>query len=420
MNNNVITYQLSKNQKKILDNLLKSESMYNVLNAGRQSGKTFVMSRLATILALTEPNSKTLVVAPYSSQSDTFFFNVMQIERIGQLISKIIRSPYKTVEFSTGASIDFRSADNPKSIRSKSYNFIFLDEFAFFKKDAFDLAITPTLIASGDKCKLFFSSTPNGLTGLFYDLYLKGINPNETNYTYNYMNFNDNPNRNMDFINAEEMRLPSNRFRQEFLGEFVSDGGDVFQNIDNVLVLDNMIKSIPNAQYYAGIDWGRSNDNTVLTILNRDREVAFCKSYSGNWNKQLDDIMLILKDYKPIVYAESNGIGDPLIDQARKGYSNITPFITSNNSKKEIIENLKMIILKEEIKLPSRKANLDLFKELSNYTYSITKTGLISYHHRDGEHDDFVDSLAIANHCYDKHTVGFNSMQYAKRNNFYS
>lgn len=418
---NQITNNLSDRQYEILKSLLYSDAMYNVLNAGRQSGKTYLMSRLSLILAIIQENKgcKILIAAPYNTQTDTFFYNVMQIEGVDPVIKKVVQSPYKSITFKNGSTIDFRSADNPKSIRSKSYKYIFLDEFSFFKEGAFDLAIVPTLIASGDSCRLYFSSTPNGLTGLFYELHLKGLDKNEPNYTYQHMDYNANPKKNMAIIRSEELRQPSNRFRQEFLGEFISDGGDVFEEIDKVSTLNNIIKSVPNGRYFAGIDWGRAQDNTVLTIINSDRQVVFCKSFEGNWNKQINDLGLMLNEYKPIVYAESNGIGDPLIEQIRTKYSNIKPFVMTNASKKEIVENLRMDILKNEIQLQSRKLNVQLFRELTNYTYSITKTGLISYHHRPDGHDDFVDSLAIANHCFSKHTVSFKGVEFEKRSNFY-
>ena len=412
MSRNSFTYPLSVTQYQILINLLMSDSMYNTLNAGRQSGKTFIMSRLASILAIIKENKgcKILVVAPYNVQSDTFFFNVLQIEGIDTFIHKTIQSPYKSILFNNNSVIDFRSADNPKSIRSKSYNFIFLDEFAFFKDGAFDLAIVPTLIASGNKCKLFFSSTPDGVTGLFYELCLKGQDITETNYTYNYINYNDNPNANYEIIESERLRQPSNRFKQEFLGEFISDGGDVFTDIDKILIIDKIIPYNSVDRYYAGIDWGRASDDTVLTILNKNKECVYCNDFQGSWEKQINDISLILKEYKPIVYAETNGIGDPLLTQLKKEYANVNPFITSNSSKKEIVENLRMCIMKDEIKLFNRKLSPKLYTQMSNFTYSTTKTGLITYHHRPQENDDYVDSVCIANYCYDKHNIGFKAI----------
>lgn len=401
-----------------MNEFFDTHSTYNILNAGRQSGKTYTLARLVFILGIFHNNTKILVAAPYNTQSDTFFYNVMQIERSYDMIKKSVQSPYKSIELINGSVIDFRSVDNPKSIRSKSYNYIFCDEFAFFKDGAFDLAIVPTLIASGNNCKLFFASTPNGTTGLFYDMAMKGRDVNEDDYSYYYMNYNDNPHRNLDIIESERLRQPSKRFNQEFLGEFIDDGGEVFEGIDDVSILIKYQEYQPGNRYTAGIDWGKVSDKSVLTILDKDRNVVFIHSYSGDWNKQINDMAVVLNKYRPIVYAESNGLGDPLVSQLRTKYSNIREFVTTNTSKKEIVEQLRMTIVLKDISLPTSKLCPELINEMTNYTYSLTKTGLITYHHKLGEHDDYLDSLMIANYAHSKHSVGFKAVG-GRYSNFY-
>lgn len=419
---NFLTASLSIGQYNLFQALLKSKATYNILNAGRQSGKTYTLARLATTLSIINGNEKlnTLVVAPYNSQVDTFFLNILQIEGVMNLIANIKVSPYKTIIFKNGSILDLRSADNPKSIRSKSYNYIFLDEFAFFKEDAFDLAIVPTLIASGNSCKLVFSSTPNGLTGQFYEMVQKGKDINEIDYAYYYINYNDNPKRNLGIIKKEYYRLPTPRFNQEFLGMFESDGGGVFTNFEDLCTIKKTMPSIKGGKYFAGIDWGKADDSTVLTILNDNKETVFSEAFKGDWVKQANDLGLVLNDYRPLVYAESNGVGDPAIEHLKQYYGNVKSFIMSNQSKKEIVEGLRMSIMKQEILLQSKKYNSAQYIQLSNYTYSLTKTGLITYHHRPNEYDDYVDSLAMANYAYDKHNKQFKGVRINKRSNFYN
>lgn len=62
------------------------------------------------------------------------------------------------------------------------------------------------------------------------------------------------------------------------------------------------------------------------------------------------------------------------------------------------------------ISIPTFNLCDKLHSQLIDFTYSISKSGLITYHHKLGSHDDYVDSLAIANYCYDKHNVVFSSV----------
>lgn len=425
MHRNSFTYPLSDKQFEIYSNLIKSDAMYNTLNAGRQSGKSFTFSRVAATFAVIE-KCNILIVAPYSVQVETFYNHIMTIEGINVFVKRRRLSPYPEIVFKSGSVMHFRSADNPNSIRSKSYNYIFIDEAAFLKQKAFDLAISPTLIASGDSCKLFFASTPNGRSGLFYDLYIKGEDPDQYRYTYQYMYYKDNPMANMDIINSEKERMPKELYNQEFLGKFISDGGDVFDNLNNVLVLKSFEKPILNQMYFAGIDFGSKRDRSSITILNQKREMVFHKTFGGeddestqNWIIQEKELSDILNYYRPITYAESNGVGDAVIASLKKYYGNIKHFNTSNSSKVDMIQSLRSAIFKEEILLAEEKLIPGLVYELTNYTYSLTKTNKITYHHRENEHDDQVDSLALANYSFENHNRGWQTPNYGNRSKFF-
>ena len=60
--------------------------------------------------------------------------------------------------------------------------------------------------------------------------------------------------------------LPERIFRQEFLAEFILDGGSVFRSVD-ACVHDEGDHSGP---YVIGVDWGKRDDFTVFTVADRD------------------------------------------------------------------------------------------------------------------------------------------------------
>jgi hypothetical protein len=199
---------------------------------------------------------------------------------------------------------------------------------------------------------------------------------------------------------------------------FIDSGGEVFENIKDVSIIDAYSGYEVNNKYFGGLDYGSVGDNSVLTIVDKNRAVVSLTVHSGDYTKQLDEMLVILKLYKPILYAEANSMGLPNINFLKKHYSNVKEFYTTNSSKKDIIEALKLAIYKKEIELPSPKLCPILNKELNNYTFSMTKTGLITYHHRPGEHDDTVMSLAISNYCYNQHNKGFKAIS-INRSNFH-
>jgi hypothetical protein len=72
------------------------------------------------------------------------------------------------------------------------------------------------------------------------------------------------------------------------------------------------------------------------------------------------------------------------------------------------------------IGIPNDKVEPDLYLEMEDYTFTISKSGLISYHHKPGKHDDLIDSLALANEAYAKNTFNFNAKSMPKQNKFHN
>ena len=80
------------------------------------------------------------------------------------------------------------------------------------------------------------------------------------------------------------------------------------------------------------------------------------------------------------------------------GNNLIGDFWTSQESKTDIIENLKLSFSKGAIFIPTRDKLSILYDELSMFTYKMLPSGGISYSAPSGGTDDCVMSLAFANH----------------------
>jgi hypothetical protein len=209
----------------------------------------------------------------------------------------------------------------------------------------------------------------------------------------------DNPLINPDELWESKKTLPEHIFNQEIMAQFLDSGGEVFQNIDNYCKLQAFASYNPSHKYYAGLDLAKQNDYTVLTILNQDGEVVeIFRTNKSTYELIVNDVLTIVKKYKPQLLVEVNGVGDPLFERIQKAYPAAKPFITTQDSKANIIEELIISLNEGKLILPSKTLFEPLYNELNIFTFTYSPaTRKLRYGAPVGFHDDCVMSLSFAN-----------------------
>jgi phage FluMu gp28-like protein len=387
-------------QREIIDACTDDTTKYIIGCFGRQAGKSFTAMNLILKWALEDNGSVSMWVSPVYSQAKKVFTELTNTIA-GTGLTKSINKSELTITFINGSVIYFRSGEREDTLRGYTLNYLVVDESAYIKDEVWNTVLRPTVLVQGKK--VLFISTPKG-RNWFYNLAMRGYGDEYPQYkTFHATSF-DTP-----FITEEElleakMSLPDSIYKQEILAEFIDDGGEVFASIKTNCVLQNYPKKEDDLKYYAGLDFGRQNDYTVLTILNsRGEMVDFYRERQKSWDIIISEVVAMLRKWKPVCYAEVNSIGDVLYEQIRKQYPGVQPFVTSNDSKQNLIEDLIMSLNEEKIKLPSPELNADLYKELSVFTYEYSpKSRKVKYGSPSGFHDDCVISLALSYHSFKK------------------
>ena len=385
---------LHQGQEEIVYDILNSDSMFYTVNTPRQFGKSFMAIQLMLYFALNNPNSKLMFTTPVYSQVSKVFQELVNGVRNSGVIKSFNRAE-NSILFINNSELYFKSVKLPDNLRGYSIDYLICDEAALYKKGIFGTVLRPMLAVRGKKCILL--STPKG-KNFFYSFYMKGLNSDEPRYRCYKGSSDKNPYANREEIEDARKSLPGAVFKQEYLAEFIDDGGDIFTNINVNSTIKEWIGPQPDESYYAGVDLGRQNDFTVLTIL--DSKGRICYIYRQNqqeWTKMIDEMVVVLKRYKPrTTLVECNGIGDVVFDLMKKKYPNITAWITSGPSKIDIIEKLILSLQEKRISLPTKELFEPLHNELMDFSFTYNKsTRHIRYAARTG-HDDTVMSLAIA------------------------
>jgi hypothetical protein len=196
-------------------------------------------------------------------------------------------------------------------------------------------------------------------------------------------------------IEAARDELPERVFRQEYLAQFLESGGGIVRRISDAIRTDARPLD-PNRTYVGGIDWGRTNDFTVLTLIDVEaRHVAAIDRFGRvDYHTQLERFRAMHDQYRVSAWvAEQNSMGMPLVEQLqREGYP-VQAFTTTNATKAQIIDALALAFERGDLTIPD---HAELIAELQAYDMERLPSGLIRYSAPEGMHDDIVISLALA------------------------
>ena len=392
-----ILYNPHPNQRKIHNAINNGTEKYYVINIGRQFGKTLLALNQMLYWALNNKGCKIAWVSPVYKQSKKVFEETFKAFAKRMEIYRKVNQSELIIEYLTGSTIQFFSAERYDNIRGFTFDYLVCDEFAFMDEKAWTEVLRATVLVKGKKVLLI--STPKGKNHFYKMHQLEGINEQYKAFT---MTSYDNPMINPSEIDDAKLTLPEMIFRQEYLAEFIDGSAMLF---NNRLLSHNK----PHGKSFAGIDLGRADDYSVLSIFNENGEQYYIERWRhSDWSSIVQNIANGLRTNNVhTALVEVNSIGDVIFEMLQKicsSYCTIEPFVTTNQSKKEIVESLIVANQNKEVKF----LNVDwLDKELEMFTYEYNpKNRVIKYGATSGFHDDGVMASCLSFHAYNKYKTG--------------
>ena len=336
-------------------------------------------------------------------------------------VARFLKSE-RIAEFPGGGRIIYRSLDDPDNARGFTADGAIIDEAADVVEEAYYEVIRPMLMTT--RGWIWTAGTPKGqnwfwrehMAANYADDTIAFQIPTVGCEIYNGQLIRkphplENPYIPFSEIENLFRSMPERSFRQELLSEFISSGGSVFTNVDAVVRTHTCrFENKPctpdcpgffplepySGTFVAGLDWGRENDYTDLTIFDAferkevdharftqigyDLQRQFIRNYAEKWGLRA-------------ILAESNSIGAPNIEALQREGLPIQGFYTTNQTKTHAIEQLVLAIEQKQISLGDIPEN----EELKAYQQEKLPSGLIRYSAPKGLHDDRVISLMLAN-----------------------
>lgn len=425
--------------------IYSSEWKEVVINCGRSFGKDLLAGAALNHICVTKPGTVIMFITPNYSQADSFLEQVMEGTNdnedsphygeywIPQLF-KITKSPArKRVNYFNGSKIICLSAENPKAIRSKRSNFIVVNEAAFIPESVINKELR-AVKKKGARSKIIYISTPNG-KNWFYKKFIQGLRDDaHENYSPRalqekvisfHATYQDNPDSALD-VDDMRMNLPQKVFEQEVMARFLDDS-TVFAHLEKAFMdvevdpfankwlgeaprAGNKETGEPAGKYIAAADFASEIDWTVFTVMDAitGKVVYWERLQKTDYTTQA--LMLLELAYlynNAYVIFDATGVGVAVRQNLNQGrlnpkYNKIILHGESFNNqfKQDIIQSLAI-----RIERPNEYQRFippipQLQHELRILEIKRTSSGLITYSAPDGEHDDCVISIALANYIF--------------------
>lgn len=297
-------------------------------------------------------------------------------------------------EFENGGLIEFKSAEDPQSLRGAGLDILWMDEAAFIKDDEAWGVVRPAL---SDKQGLLITTTTPNQKNWFYEEFFEGNALQDASQSRVEYRSIDNP-----YFRREEWEYVKQRyhpllFAQEYMASFDSMAGkdlagEWLHYYTNEDLVDSEGKKLA-MRVYMGVDpaisLASNADRFVITVIGvtESNEVFLLDQYADRipFPEQLLKIEEYYLRFKPeLVGIESNAYQAALVQQTER-LSSMPPVIPLFAKGKKFERILAMSPLFRIGKVKIKKDHADFIQEWVDYDSSIQKPK-----------DDCLDSMEIA------------------------
>lgn len=304
---------------------------------------------------------------------------------------KYINSSRREMVIPGMGEIWFRTATNPSSMAGEGVRGVVLDEFTLMPEIVWTEYVEACLLDySGWAC---FSGVPKGKN---WAARLWQNAPNLPGWLAVRASTYDNPYIRREDIDRIRARSNDKLFRQEYLAEIVDDAGGVFKGVVDCATAKERRTPEPWKTYVMGVDWGRTTDSTVFTVIDATdmQQVYLERVHREDFSKQMERMRMLHRIWQPVVImAEYNQMGGPMIEIGRTMGMPIHAFQTSNSTKAQIIDSLALAFEYRRLSILPDPVQIE---QLQAYEMTQLVSGMVRYAAPEGEHDDCVMALAFA------------------------
>lgn len=367
--------------------LYNDTSRYIIVNKGRQIGISTLFAYKAAMDCIFHNRNKIIVSA---SQRQSNHINSM-ISRYIETLIKLAKSKGINIDivtntktelgFSNGKSI-YTMPCSPNTIRGFSGD-VWMDEYALYREDEEMITALQPIITHG--YNIVITSTPLGQNNMFYSIFSDSIRYKDwKRYTISiHAAIKDGLQIDIDNI-KRNMDIQS--FQQEYECAFIDEATSYFPITLIKSCITSILPKVDSAEYYMGIDIGRTSDRTEIVVLQKVDELIYIVDTISLQNTSFDEQYNIISDtiiqYNPITCAiDKSGIGMQISEQLGARFPSVNQLSITNQLKLEMFTYMKQ---KMEQGLVKFLTDTTLIRQLHSVRKSFTAANNIRF---DGARD---------------------------------
>lgn len=209
------------------------ENRYTIFDAPRQCGKTTAVSAVILWLTIFQ-NDYRIGIGANKLRSAKEIMRRLKFayEEMPMWMKPAVKEYNKqTIEFDNNSSIEADST-TADGLRSKTFNLIYLDEFAHIKPIVVEefWASTFPVVSAGKDTKVVITSTPNGTEGVYASLWFGAVN-DDNGFVYDKIEAHEIEGRDEAFKQAMLKKMTLTKYLQEFEGAFLSSKGTLISSM---------------------------------------------------------------------------------------------------------------------------------------------------------------------------------------------
>jgi hypothetical protein len=398
---------------------------FNIVLKSRQLGLSTVTAAYATWFAIFKKDKNILVIATKLQTAMNFIKKVkIMLEGLPKWLLLTKYEPTKqSIRFHNGSNIT-AIPTSPDAGRSEALSLLIVDEAAFIR-DFEDIwtGLYPTLSTGGNAIII---STPNGVGGQYYRLWMEGeTKQNEFNTIK--LPWYVHPEHDEEWFVKETRNLSKRSISQEFLCDFISSGDTFLQSKDLESIRESIKNPIEKSGPQSGVWLWRRPESGKKYVISADVSRGDAGDFSAfhvidnencevvaefmgklppdkfadllsEWGKKYNDALLCpeqntfgyftcvkLRDegYPRLYYPGATG---DLFEFRSNNPDAIPGFSTQQKSRTQILAKLEELIRNSIVKVYSQR----LYDQLQAFIWNGNRAQAAK-----DAHDDLIMSLAI-------------------------